>query len=119
VCGRCEGRARARRRVRPLTSQEMSIAAIGNYRLGTTLGTGSFGKVKCKCFDVIVNAACVLLDANTSSSCALVAEHIITGHQVAVKILNKEKVKTLKMDQKIRREIQIMKLFRHPHIIKL
>lgn len=47
------------------------------------------------------------------------AEHIITGHQVAVKILNKEKVKTLKMDQKIRREIQIMKLFRHPHIIKL
>jgi nucleoside permease NupC len=27
----------------------------------------------------------------------IVAEHIITGHQVAVKILSKQKVKTLKM----------------------
>jgi serine/threonine protein kinase len=48
-----------------------------------------------------------------------VAEHELTGHQVAVKILNRKKIKSLRMDEKIRREIQILKLFRHPHIIKL
>jgi 5'-AMP-activated protein kinase catalytic alpha subunit len=36
-----------------------------------------------------------------------------------VKILNRKKIRSLKMDEKIRREIQILKLFRHPHIIKL
>lgn len=67
---------------------------IANYRLGKTLGIGSFGKVK-------------------------LAEHELTGHQVAVKILNRKKIKSLRMDEKIGREIQILKLFRHPHIIKL
>ena len=47
------------------------------------------------------------------------ATHQITGHQVAVKILNREKVKNLDMVVKLKREIQILKLFRHPHIIKL
>lgn len=47
------------------------------------------------------------------------AEHVITGHVVAVKILNREKVKNLDMIGKIKREIQILKLFHHPHIIKL
>ena len=48
-----------------------------------------------------------------------VAEHTLTGHKVAVKILNRQKIKSSKMDQKIRREIKILKLFRHPHIIRL
>lgn len=42
-----------------------------------TLGTGTFGKVKR-------------------------AQHILTGVTVAVKILNRGKVKALKMDNKIR-----------------
>ncbi|KAL0484249.1 SNF1-related protein kinase catalytic subunit alpha [Acrasis kona] len=70
------------------------VIRIGSYRLGKTLGEGSFGKVK-------------------------LAEHEITGHKVAVKILNRQKIKSSKMDQKIRREIKILKLFRHPHIIRL
>lgn len=70
------------------------VIRIGNYRLGKTLGEGSFGKVK-------------------------LAEHEATGHKVAVKILNKQKIKTSKMDEKIKREIKILKLFRHPHIIRL
>jgi len=45
--------------------------------------------------------------------------HQVTGHKVAIKILNREKIKSMSMDAKIRREIQILKLFRHPHIIKL
>jgi len=48
-----------------------------------------------------------------------VAEHEITGHKVAVKILNRDKIKSLGMDEKIRREIHILKLFVHPHIIRL
>jgi len=70
------------------------VIRIGNYRLGRTLGEGSFGKVK-------------------------LAEHEVTGHKVAVKILNRQKIKSSKMDAKIGREIKILKLFRHPHIIRL
>lgn len=47
------------------------------------------------------------------------AEHIKTGDKVAVKILNRKKISSLRMDLKIRREITNMKLFRHPHIIRL
>lgn len=36
-----------------------------------------------------------------------------------MKILNKRKIKTLGMFDKIKREIKILKLFNHPHITKL
>ena len=45
--------------------------------------------------------------------------HQQTGHKVAVKILNRQKIKNLDVVGKIKREIQNLKLFRHPHIIKL
>mmetsp|Transcript_6744 Transcript_6744/g.18099 ORF Transcript_6744/g.18099 Transcript_6744/m.18099 type:complete len:464 (+) Transcript_6744:258-1649(+) len=67
---------------------------VGYYRLGKTLGVGSFGKVK-------------------------LAEHEYTGKKVAVKILNRQKIKMLDMEEKVRREIRILKLFLHPHIIGL
>ncbi|RNA33212.1 5 -AMP-activated kinase catalytic subunit alpha-2 [Brachionus plicatilis] len=67
---------------------------IGHYILLETLGSGSFGKVK-------------------------KARHQLTGHTVAIKIMNRDKIKTLDVVGKIRREIQNLKLFRHPHIIKL
>ena len=47
------------------------------------------------------------------------AEHEITGHKVAVKILNRQEIESSHMDQKISREIKILKLLRHPHIIRL
>lgn len=71
-----------------------SLVQIGHYVLGETLGIGTFGKVK-------------------------VGFHQITHHKVAVKILNRQKIKSLDVVGKIRREIQNLKLFRHPHIIKL
>ncbi|XP_072023614.1 5'-AMP-activated protein kinase catalytic subunit alpha-2-like isoform X3 [Amphiura filiformis] len=71
-----------------------SQVKIGHYLLGETLGMGTFGKVK-------------------------MGEHQLTGHKVAVKILNRQKIKNLDVVSKIRREIQNLKLFRHPHIIKL
>lgn len=70
------------------------IVKIGHYTLGNTLGIGTFGKVK-------------------------IGEHQLTKHKVAVKILNRQKIKSLDVVSKIRREIQNLKLFRHPHIIKL
>uniref|UniRef100_A0A1B0ALR7 non-specific serine/threonine protein kinase n=3 Tax=Glossina TaxID=7393 RepID=A0A1B0ALR7_9MUSC len=70
------------------------LVKIGHYLLGATLGTGTFGKVK-------------------------IGEHQMTKHKVAVKILNRQKIKSLDVVSKIRREIQNLKLFRHPHIIKL
>ena len=38
---------------------------------------------------------------------------------MAVKILNRQKIRSLDVVGKIKREIQNLKLFRHPHIIKL
>ncbi|KAL8038580.1 hypothetical protein ABFS82_11G121600 [Erythranthe guttata] len=67
---------------------------LRNYKLGKTLGIGSFGKVK-------------------------IAEHTLTGHKVAVKILNRKKIKNMDMEEKVRREIKILRLFMHPHIIRL
>lgn len=48
---------------------------LRNYRVGKTLGHGSFGKVK-------------------------VAEHLLTGHKVAIKILNRRKMRTPDMEEK-------------------
>jgi 5'-AMP-activated protein kinase catalytic alpha subunit len=62
--------------------------------LGKNLGIGAFGKVK-------------------------LATHAVTGHKVAVKILNKAKIKQLGMEEKVQREINILHLCTHPHIIRL
>lgn len=67
---------------------------LGQYRIGKTLGIGAFGKVK-------------------------LAQHMITGQKVAVKILNKGKIKHMEMSEKVRREINILKMCKHPHIIRL
>ncbi|XP_024543504.1 SNF1-related protein kinase catalytic subunit alpha KIN10 [Selaginella moellendorffii] len=65
-----------------------------HYKLGKTLGIGSFGKVK-------------------------IGEHVLTGHKVAIKILNRRKIRAMDMEEKVRREIKILRLFMHPHIIRL
>ncbi|KAK8457360.1 hypothetical protein SEVIR_3G173000v4 [Setaria viridis] len=67
---------------------------LSGYRIGKTLGIGSFGKVK-------------------------IAEHILTGHKVAIKILNRRKIRSMEMEEKVKREIKILRLFMHPHIIRL
>jgi len=67
---------------------------IGDYLVGRKLGTGSFGEVR-------------------------LAQHVRTGHEVAVKILNRKRINSLNMGDKVMREINILKLFMHPHIIRL
>ncbi|GMH24000.1 hypothetical protein Nepgr_025843 [Nepenthes gracilis] len=48
-----------------------------------------------------------------------IAEHKLTGYKVAIKILNRRKIKNMEMEEKVRREIKILRLFMHPHIIRL
>jgi len=73
---------------------EQAPVKIGQYVLGKNLGIGAFGKVK-------------------------LATHAVTEHKVAVKILNKAKIKQLGMEEKVQREINILHLCTHPHIIRL
>ncbi|GAA0175963.1 non-receptor serine/threonine protein kinase [Lithospermum erythrorhizon] len=59
---------------------------LRNYKLGKTLGIGSFVKVK-------------------------IAEHISTGHKVAIKILNRRKIKNMDMEEKACISFSIFGLF--------
>lgn len=74
--------------------QQPTYQRIGNYYIQETIGKGSFGKVK-------------------------KGLHIPSGQAVAIKILNRQKLKSANMDKKIRREIKILKLFRHPNVCRL
>jgi len=67
---------------------------IEHYILGKTLGIGAFGKVK-------------------------IAKHEFTGNDVAIKIINKKRMKNSNMSAKIKREIKLLRYFDHPNIIRL
>ncbi|MBA0587492.1 hypothetical protein Gorai_000620 [Gossypium raimondii] len=75
-------------------SSGSSRTCVGKYELGRTLGEGTFAKVK-------------------------FARHLETGENVAIKILDKEKVLKHKMIAQIKREISTMKLIIHPNVIRL
>ncbi len=70
------------------------VKRVGKYEIGNTLGQGSFGKVK--------------LATNTE-----------TGQQVAIKILDKEKIQKQNMGAQIKKEISIMKMVKHSFVVKL
>lgn len=89
---------------------------MGQYIIERTLGTGSFGKVKREFSE---RSAISRLCANMGLSLTPVATHSITGHQVALKLINRAKITTPDMNARVKREIQYLKVLRHPHIIKL
>ncbi|XP_030634373.1 MAP/microtubule affinity-regulating kinase 4 isoform X2 [Chanos chanos] len=66
---------------------------IGNYRLLKTIGKGNFAKVK-------------------------LARHILTGREVAIKIIDKTQLNPTSL-QKLFREVRIMKGLNHPNIVRL
>ncbi|XP_067101849.1 LOW QUALITY PROTEIN: MAP/microtubule affinity-regulating kinase 4 [Osmerus mordax] len=66
---------------------------IGNYRLLKTIGKGNFAKVK-------------------------LARHILTGREVAIKIIDKSQLNPTSL-QKLFREVRIMKGLNHPNIVQL
>lgn len=94
---------------------------LGEYRMTTTLGVGAFGKVK---------RTCVLTQPSQPPATASIvtrlrplhhkptgAVHIKSGTQVAIKILNRNKIAKQDMKEKVRREIQCLKMFLHPHVV--
>ena len=56
------------------------------------MGQGTFGKVK-------------------------LGTHLITGEKVAIKILEKDKIKDEADVERVKREINILKIVRHPNVI--
>ncbi|XP_031599931.2 serine/threonine-protein kinase SIK3 homolog isoform X2 [Oreochromis aureus] len=68
-------------------------ARVGHYEIERTIGKGNFAVVK-------------------------LATHIITKAKVAIKIVDKTQLDEENL-KKIFREVQIMKLLKHPHIIRL
>uniref|UniRef100_A0A3P9B4M3 MAP/microtubule affinity-regulating kinase 3 n=1 Tax=Maylandia zebra TaxID=106582 RepID=A0A3P9B4M3_9CICH len=83
--------SRGRNSVATTTSDEQPH--IGNYRLLKTIGKGNFAKVK-------------------------LARHVLTGKEVAVKIIDKTQLNSSSL-QKLFREVRIMKMLNHPNIVKL
>lgn len=47
------------------------------------------------------------------------ATHILSGENVAIKILEKERIIDVADVERVSREIHILKLIRHPHVIQL
>uniref|UniRef100_A0A1D1Z643 non-specific serine/threonine protein kinase n=1 Tax=Anthurium amnicola TaxID=1678845 RepID=A0A1D1Z643_9ARAE len=90
----------ARREVRsapPLEEEEdgrMGMKKVGKYEVGRTIGEGTFAKVK-------------------------FAHNTETGESVAMKVLAKSTILEHKMVDQIKREISIMKIVRHPYIVRL
>ncbi|XP_074497496.1 serine/threonine-protein kinase SIK3 homolog isoform X4 [Sebastes fasciatus] len=68
-------------------------ARVGHYEIERTIGKGNFAVVK-------------------------LATHVITKAKVAIKIVDKTQLDEENL-KKIFREVQIMKLLKHPHIIRL
>ncbi|XP_036404387.1 serine/threonine-protein kinase MARK2 isoform X1 [Megalops cyprinoides] len=77
----------------PVAPTADEVPHIGNYRLLKTIGKGNFAKVK-------------------------LARHVLTGKEVAVKIIDKTQLNSSSL-QKLFREVRIMKMLNHPNIVKL
>uniref|UniRef100_A0A6G1S7T7 non-specific serine/threonine protein kinase n=1 Tax=Aceria tosichella TaxID=561515 RepID=A0A6G1S7T7_9ACAR len=76
-----------------MSSSQQTIAYVGPYRLDKTLGKGQTGLVK-------------------------LGIHCVSGQKVAIKIINRSKLSESVL-QKVEREIAIMKLIEHPHVLGL
>lgn len=75
-------------------SSRPPVRKVGKYLLGKTLGQGTFGKVKY---------------ATDSES----------GRAVAIKMMDKAKIRANNMGDQIKKEISILKLIKHPNVIQL
>ncbi|XP_062078077.1 CBL-interacting serine/threonine-protein kinase 24-like isoform X1 [Humulus lupulus] len=75
-------------------SRNNVMRKVGKYEVGRTVGEGTFAKVK-------------------------FARNTETGESVAVKVLAKSTILKHRMVDQIKREISIMKIVRHPYIVRL
>ena len=77
-----------------ISPETVKCKKIGNYLLSNTIGKGTFSKVK-------------------------LGIHLPTQKKVAIKILDKEKIKDESDLERISREIHILTVLRHPNIAQL
>ncbi|URD99445.1 CBL-interacting serine threonine-protein kinase [Musa troglodytarum] len=70
------------------------LRRVGKYEVGRTIGEGTFAKVK-------------------------FAQNTETGESVAMKVLDRATIIKHNMVDQIKREISIMKLVRHPYVVRL
>ncbi|XP_078453140.1 serine/threonine-protein kinase BRSK2-like isoform X2 [Lampetra planeri] len=97
--GEPKGRGKKEERRRKMSSAKdagggaQHAQYVGPYRLEKTLGKGQTGLVK-------------------------LGVHCVTGRKVAIKIVNREKLSESVL-MKVEREIAILKLIEHPHVLKL
>uniref|UniRef100_A0ACD5W0F1 Uncharacterized protein n=1 Tax=Avena sativa TaxID=4498 RepID=A0ACD5W0F1_AVESA len=70
------------------------LRRVGKYEVGRTIGEGTFAKVK-------------------------FAQNTETGESVAMKVLDRSSILKHNMVDQIKREISIMKLVRHPNVVRL
>ncbi|KAI9179987.1 hypothetical protein H9P43_005319 [Blastocladiella emersonii ATCC 22665] len=71
-----------------------SETSLDEYTFVKTLGQGTFGKVK-------------------------LAKHVPSVQHVAIKIIDKATIKTDKQKLSVRREVRLLFLLRHPHVVRV
>ena len=74
------------------SSVSFNMASIISIKIGRDLGKGTFGKVK-------------------------VGTHLPSGEKVAIKVLEKDKIQDVNDVERVAREIQILKMVRHPVVV--
>ncbi|KAK4727814.1 hypothetical protein R3W88_032731 [Solanum pinnatisectum] len=74
--------------------EQKCAVLYGKYELRRVLGQGSFAKV-------------------------YHARNVVTGENIAMKVVGKEKVIKVGMMEQIKREISVMKMVKHPNIVEL
>ncbi|KAI0065917.1 snf 1 [Artomyces pyxidatus] len=72
----------------------LPASKLGEYTVIQEIAEGTFGKVK-------------------------MAVHTLTGHKVAMKFISKQVINATRTKNRVQREVEYMRLLRHPHIIKL
>jgi len=85
---------------------------LGEYTVVQEIREGTFGIVKSK---QSVDPA----NSPPSPSNPPEAVHTITGHEVAMKFISKQVINATKTGTRVQREVEYMRMLRHPHITKL
>ncbi|KAH9926471.1 kinase-like domain-containing protein [Fomitopsis serialis] len=93
-------------------SETFPASKLGEYTVIEEIAEGTFGKVKSE-----YRSSVIAVD--WTEWVVPVALHTITGHKVAMKFISKQVIAATKTKNRVQREVEYMRMLRHPHIIKL
>ena len=105
------------------------ITHVGKYILEKTIGQGSYGKVRLgihrETQQKVNHSSSLLTSLPVSSQCYQTMSLFnsqcqpLIQLQVAVKVIEKKRLKSQKQINRLQREIRFLKLLHHPHIIQV